>query len=169
MDYDVFLRFLVALVFVLGLIGLLAWAARRFGLAGRVAARPGRRHRTLVVEATAVDAKRRRVLVRRDDVEHLVLLGPANDLVIERGIAAPVEPEAGESGLPEAGEDGGKPRDFGTELRARLGLDGSGASGAAASPPAAAFLPAERRLAGSGLARLKPKRFRLGKRPGHKR
>ena len=117
MDYDVILRFLVALVFVLGLIGLLAWAARRFGLAGRVAVRPGRRRRTMVVEATAVDAKRRLVLVRRDDVEHLILLGPASDLVVERGIAMPAEEAAEASGS----GPGGKPRDFGTELKARLG------------------------------------------------
>ena len=168
MEYDVILRFLVALVFVLGLIGLLAWAARRFGLAGRVAVRPGRRRRTMVVEATAVDAKRRLVLVRRDDVEHLVLLGPTTDVVIERGIAAPAEPAADESGTPAAGRNQGDPtpRDFGAELRARLGFEGTGA---AASPPAAPKLTAKRRLARSKLSQLKPDSFRLGKQPGSKR
>jgi hypothetical protein len=33
-----------------------------------------------------MDGKRRLVLIRRDGVEHLVLLGAAGDLVIERGI-----------------------------------------------------------------------------------
>ena len=36
-----------------------------------------------------VDAKHRAILIRRDDTEHLVLLGPATDLVIETGIKAP--------------------------------------------------------------------------------
>jgi hypothetical protein len=39
-----------------------------------------------VVDATAIDSHRRIVLVRRDDVEHLVMIGGHNDFVIERGI-----------------------------------------------------------------------------------
>ncbi len=35
-----------------------------------------------------LDGKRRLVLLRRDGAEHLVLLGLAGDVVIERGIAA---------------------------------------------------------------------------------
>jgi flagellar protein FliO/FliZ len=35
-----------------------------------------------------VDAKRRLVLVRRDDREHLLLLGATQDVVVESGIAA---------------------------------------------------------------------------------
>ena len=177
MDYDVLFRFLSALIFVLGLIGLLAWAARRFGLAGRVAVRPGRRRRTLVVEATALDAKRRLVLVRRDDVEHLILLGPASDLVVEQCIAVPAAELAEASG---SGQSGGKPRDFSTELKARLGFaqpaekPAPTASAPSAStppplppsPPAKAPLPAsKRRLSKTKLAQLKPERFRLGKQP----
>ncbi len=47
---------------------------------------PARLRRLGVVEVAAVDTRRRLVLVRRDDVEHLVLLGLNNDLVIESGI-----------------------------------------------------------------------------------
>jgi flagellar protein FliO/FliZ len=189
MDYDIVFRFLIALVFVLGLIGLLAWVARRFGLAGRVAARPGRRRRTMVVEATAVDAKRRLVLVRRDDVEHLILLGPTNDLLVEQGIAVPAEHGADGTGTPGAGRNGGKPRDFGSELKARLGFAGAAETSAPTPPPA--LPPSKRRpgapesapslrdaqeggrragrLAKTKLAQLKPERFRLGKQPGAKR
>ena len=47
-----------------------------------------------VVETAQVDGSRRLVLVRRDDVEHLLLLGGDGDLLIETGIPAPdQEPE----------------------------------------------------------------------------
>lgn len=88
MDLDTYFRFVLALVFVLGLIGALAWAARRFGLAGRLAATTGKSRRVKIVEVTPLDARHRLVLLRRDDVEHLVLLGAGADLLIERGIEA---------------------------------------------------------------------------------
>ena len=85
MDY---FRFLLALVFVLGLIGVLATIARRAGLGFPTAAiKPGNKRRLSVVEVTAVDGRRRMVLVRRDDVEHLLLISPTSETVIERGIA----------------------------------------------------------------------------------
>jgi len=88
-EFTTYFRFLVALVFVLALIGLLAWAARRFGfLRGAVRPRAGNR-RIEVVEIAPVDSKRRLLLVRRDQTEHLVLLGATSDVVVESGIAAP--------------------------------------------------------------------------------
>lgn len=92
MDIDYF-RFLLALAFVLGLIALVAWLARRMGLGGMLAghaARAGRRsgRRLGVVEVAQLDARRRLVLVRRDEVEHLLLLGPDGDRIIEAGIRA---------------------------------------------------------------------------------
>ncbi len=45
-----------------------------------------RQPRLAVVDATAIDSHRRIVLVRRDDVEHLVMIGGHNDFVIERDI-----------------------------------------------------------------------------------
>ena len=80
-----YLQFVLALLFVLGLIGLAAVLARRFGLAPTV--RPDRGPRRLaVVESIALDAKRRLLLLRRDGVEHLVILGPSADVVVERAI-----------------------------------------------------------------------------------
>ncbi len=87
MDLEVYFRFLLALVFVLGLIAALAWAARRFGFGGNFAAMKGRSGRLAVTESLMLDAKRRLVLVRRDDREHLVLIGPAGETLIESGIA----------------------------------------------------------------------------------
>lgn len=46
----------------------------------------GRKQRLAVIDAAPVDNRRRLVLVRRDDVEHLVLIGGMNDLVIEQDI-----------------------------------------------------------------------------------
>jgi flagellar protein FliO/FliZ len=82
MTFEDYFRFLLALVFVLGLIGLLAYVARRFNLAPRVTpAKADRRVR--IVEILPIDAKRRLVLVSRDGVEHLILLGANNDMMVE--------------------------------------------------------------------------------------
>lgn len=89
MDSGFYLRFVLALAFVLGLIGLLAWAVRRLGLTGRLASTGGRERRLEIVEVRPLDAKRRLVLLRRDSVEHLVLTGATGDLLIESGIPAP--------------------------------------------------------------------------------
>lgn len=41
-----------------------------------------------VIEQSPVDAKRRLVLIRRDGVEHLLMIGGPVDIVIESGIGA---------------------------------------------------------------------------------
>jgi Flagellar biosynthesis protein, FliO len=45
-----------------------------------------RQPRLQVLDAAAIDARRRIVLIRRDNVEHLVMIGGPTDLVIEAGI-----------------------------------------------------------------------------------
>src|SRR5262245_12825516 len=100
--FDVFgdmplpVKFILAFVVVLALIALATWAFRRFGgtrLGGTSAAR-GRQPRLAVIDAASVDGRRRRVLIRRDNVEHLVLIGGPTDVVIEQNIvrAVPVAP-----------------------------------------------------------------------------
>ena len=88
MDLDLYARFLLALVFVLALIGALTWAARRFGLGGKLIPNRDGARRLEVVEVVTLDARRKLVLLRRDAVEHLVLLGAGNDLLVESGIPA---------------------------------------------------------------------------------
>lgn len=51
-----------------------------------VAGGRNRKTRLAVMDATAVDSHRRLVLVRRDDVEHLILIGGPTDVVVEQGI-----------------------------------------------------------------------------------
>lgn len=51
-----------------------------------VAGGRNRRTRLAVMDATAIDTHRRLVLVRRDDVEHLLLIGGPTDVVVEQSI-----------------------------------------------------------------------------------
>lgn len=81
------LKFFLAFVIVLALIGVTAWLVRRFGAErfGGSAAR-GRQPRLAVVDAAAVDGRRRLVIVRRDNVEHLLMIGGPTDVVVEQNI-----------------------------------------------------------------------------------
>ncbi len=108
MEFSGYLKFMLALVFVLGLIGLATAVMRRMGLgfpAGSLK-RPGNR-RLSVVETAPLDGRRRLVLIRRDDTEHLIVLGPSSELVIESGIKAG-DVEAGDvkTEAPETPPDG---------------------------------------------------------------
>ncbi len=89
MEFETYLRFLAVLVLVLVLIAMCAWAARRFGLGGALAATKGGSKRLAIVEVKVIDARRKLVLLSCDTKEHLVLLGPNQDLLIESGIAPP--------------------------------------------------------------------------------
>lgn len=82
------MQFILALVFVLALIGVLAAVARRMGLGYGPAVR-GARRRLAVSEVVALDGKRKLVLVRRDSTEHLVILGPNSETLIESAITGP--------------------------------------------------------------------------------
>jgi len=86
MGLETYFQFVLALAFVLGLIVVSAFLVRRFGLGGRFIVRGGAR-RLAVLEVLPLDGKRRLVLLQRDGVEHLVLLGVQSDLLIERGSA----------------------------------------------------------------------------------
>lgn len=96
-----YLRFVAALVFVLGLIGVTAWLARRFRLGARAAGIAGRR--LTLVETLPLDARRRLMLVRRDGTEHLLLVGQDGNRLIESGIAAPVDDALSSPRGPEPG------------------------------------------------------------------
>jgi flagellar biogenesis protein FliO len=81
-------RAIVALILVLALIALTVWLMRRFGDARGMTAASGRgrQQRLAVLDSASVDARRRLVLIRRDNVEHLILIGGPTDVVIEPGI-----------------------------------------------------------------------------------
>ena len=81
------LTFLLAFVAVLALIGLAAWLVRRFA-GNRLGTNTnrGRMPRLAVIDAAAVDGRRRLVLVRRDNIEHLLMIGGPTDIVVESNI-----------------------------------------------------------------------------------
>ena len=81
---------LVLLVIVLVIVKLI----RSLTFGTFVAGGRNRKTRLAVMDATAVDSHRRLVLVRRDDVEHLLLIGGPTDVVVETDIrmAAPRRP-----------------------------------------------------------------------------
>ena len=79
--------FFFAFVAVLALIGVAAWLVRRFA-GNRLGANTnrGRMPRLAVIDAAAVDGRRRLVLVRRDNIEHLLMIGGPTDIVVEPNI-----------------------------------------------------------------------------------
>src|SRR6201999_3668595 len=100
------------LIFV-GIVAMMAVAAllvRRFA-GNRLGANTqrGRMPRLAVIDAAAVDGRRRLVLVRRDNVEHLLMIGGPSDIVVEPNI---VRATPGREALPQ--------RPPGTELPPRI-------------------------------------------------
>ena len=54
----------------------------------------GRNRRLAVVDSLALDPKRQLLIVRRDNVEHLIMVGGPQDMVVETGIAVEEVPAA---------------------------------------------------------------------------
>jgi flagellar protein FliO/FliZ len=99
-------RFLLAFIIVLAVIGIAAWAIRRLGSTRTGHSVRGRLPRLGVSDYASVDSRRRLVLVRRDSVEHLVMIGGPTDLVVEANIAkeGPVSRGSTVMGDPELAE-----------------------------------------------------------------
>src|SRR5215475_1521651 len=85
------LIFILVFVAVLAAIGVVLWLVRRFA-GNRLGANTqrGRMPRLAVIDAAAVDGRRRLVLVRRDNVEHLLMIGGPTDIVVEPNIVRAV-------------------------------------------------------------------------------
>jgi hypothetical protein len=79
-------NFVIAFVVVLLLIGAATWLVRRFGATRLDAAARSRQPRLAVVDAAAVDGRRKLVIIRRDNVEHLLMIGGPSDVVVETNI-----------------------------------------------------------------------------------
>jgi flagellar protein FliO/FliZ len=113
------LTFFLAFVVVLALIGLAAWLVRRFA-GNRLGANAnrGRMPRLAVIDAAAVDGRRRLVLVRRDNVEHLLMIGGPSDIVVEQNIVR---------AMPARDQVPPRPSVGGVELPPRVALPDAGA------------------------------------------
>jgi len=79
-------NFVIAFVVVLLLIGAATWLVRRFGAARVDAGARSRQPRLAVIDAAAVDSRRKLVIIRRDNVEHLLMIGGPTDVVVETNI-----------------------------------------------------------------------------------
>jgi flagellar protein FliO/FliZ len=88
MDYALYLRAIITLIFLLGVMVVVLWGLRRLNLVESVKPARGRTRRLAVIESLAIDPKRRLLLIRRDGVEHLVMTGLDGATVIETGIVS---------------------------------------------------------------------------------
>ena len=79
MDILDWARSFFALIVTLGLILAVAYGARRLGM---LQVGPQTPKRMKVTESLMLDPRRRMVIVRCDDREHLILLGPGGDIVV---------------------------------------------------------------------------------------
>jgi flagellar protein FliO/FliZ len=86
MEFIDLLRYFGALLLVLAMVGGAGLLARRFGVPG--IAKASAEKRLSIVETLMVGPRQRLFIVRRDDVEHLVLSGPDGATVVENGIKA---------------------------------------------------------------------------------
>src|SRR5262249_18359463 len=62
----------------------------RFGSSRLGTTARGRQPRLAVIDAATVDGRRRLVLIRRDNVEHLLIIGGPTDVVVEANIVRAV-------------------------------------------------------------------------------
>jgi flagellar protein FliO/FliZ len=86
-DPTQYLRFVAALIFVLALIGAGAYAMRALGFV-QAGARRANDKRLSIVESMLLDARRRLVIVRRDNKEYLLLLSPTGETLVDANIDA---------------------------------------------------------------------------------
>lgn len=79
------LKLIAALAFVVGLMGGLAMLIKRLGLAQGLPSSSAQK-RLKVIESIPLDPRRRAVLLRCDDKDHLVILGPNGETVVKTDI-----------------------------------------------------------------------------------
>ncbi|MFG1419109.1 flagellar biosynthetic protein FliO [Xanthobacter sp. V0B-10] len=154
-ELDFSVRLAVSLVVIAALLGITVFVMRRLGagMPGRAAGRGRTGPRLSIVDAISLDPRRRLVLVRRDDVEHLLLTGGTNDVVVEQNInggraaaparpATPIEREAQRSVPSAAKAPLAAPRPDAAREKAQLPPAPQTEALAAAAPAAALTAPA---------------------------
>jgi len=75
-----YLFYLFALLFVLGLMALAAWAMKKFNFVQNIKSTDASANTLSVDEIRPVDTQRRLLLCRDGVDEHIILTGPNNDL-----------------------------------------------------------------------------------------
>ncbi|MEP3428532.1 MAG: hypothetical protein ABJN98_07630 [Roseibium sp.] len=79
------LALIISLAVVLVLFGLFVFIIKRL-MGANAPQNRGRQPRIAIMDSTTVDTRRRLLLVRRDNVEHLILVGGPSDVVVEQNI-----------------------------------------------------------------------------------
>ena len=87
------LFYIAAFIFVIALIIMGAWLWRSMlengvALPGQTLFKAARDKRIGAIETASIDSRRKLVLIRRDNVEHLIMTGGPVDVVIETNITA---------------------------------------------------------------------------------
>lgn len=91
MDVVSLARVLLSFAFVVALIIVVAWGVRRLGLDRKLRPQARPDARLEIVDQLLIDPRRRVVLIRRDQKEHLVLLSTDRELLIESYDAVPTD------------------------------------------------------------------------------
>ncbi len=94
---DDYFRVIFGLVAVIGLIGIAALIARKAGVVS-LPTSVGRKRRLAISETLPLDARRRLLIVRCDDREHLIILGAQSETIVDSGFDAKIIEE--DSGAP---------------------------------------------------------------------
>jgi flagellar protein FliO/FliZ len=78
---------LALVLFLIAAVALVAWLVRRYTSDRGSSAARGRQPRLAVVDAASMnDGRRKLVIIRRDNVEHLLMIGGPTDVVVEQNI-----------------------------------------------------------------------------------
>nr|WP_321459995.1 flagellar biosynthetic protein FliO [uncultured Cohaesibacter sp.] len=85
-ESGVLVQVLIGFGVILILIFLLTWIMKKLNLVSARIARQGEDPRLSIKEVIAIDHKRRLLLVQRDNIEHLLLIGGESDLLVEHHI-----------------------------------------------------------------------------------
>ena len=89
MDITDYFKFFAALIFVLAMMGGLAFALKKLGLAGVGGGLMTGKRRLKTIEMINIDAKNKAAIIECDDKQHLVLLNAGNASIIESNIKPP--------------------------------------------------------------------------------
>jgi hypothetical protein len=91
-DFNFILLSLAGFLFAVAVVALIVWTFKAFVLGGGSGSGSsflkGREKRLGLMDRATIDGRRTLLLIRRDDVEHLIMIGGPVDMVIETGIRA---------------------------------------------------------------------------------
>jgi flagellar protein FliO/FliZ len=85
MDWTDYARFILALIFVIALMGGLYMVLRHFASSGTFGSlKLSNTRRLKIIEVLPIDSRYKAILLKRDDeTEHLIILGQTNALTVE--------------------------------------------------------------------------------------